>query len=106
MRSAARGDPIAGADARGSGAVPLAAAFGAREAADALGQTRAGHAIDRGLACAGNEPVQENLVHDEPSAGRGDVAAVDGHAHLDHAAMAAGGHQGHVPAAVERGRTC
>jgi len=104
--SGANGSPNARADTGGSGTVPLADAFGSREVSDALGHTRAGHAFDLGRARAGNEPGQGNLVHDETSAGCRNVAAVDGHANLDDAAMAAGGRQGHVPAAVERGRSC
>jgi hypothetical protein len=67
--------------------VPIAAALHARELANADGLAGAGHAVDLGLARAPNLAVQEDLVHDEASARRRDVAVVDGDADVDDAAM-------------------
>ena len=47
-----------------------------------------GNAIDLGGARSASATVEEDPVHDEASARRRDMAAIDGYANVDHAAMA------------------
>src|SRR5690242_9958361 len=81
------GNPDAGADARGSGAIPFAAALGRCEVPRANSLARTGHAVDLGLTRAPNLTVQEDLVRNETPTCRRNMAPGDGDADIDNAAV-------------------